>query len=171
MRSVRLVAIALLVVLPGCGTETERPEGIVERWIVSMNQGPAGEPWRWADDQASSETSPTWDTDEPGAIDAFSVGPATAENDGFVVPFRIERLDGSVTAGEAVLKHREIADAPSQLVVMEVRHGKQVAIAGGWWQGSASSGAWLLAIAVAVTLTLLGVLLVRLAARPTREPA
>jgi hypothetical protein len=40
----RFWALAFVVlVLPACAS-TERPEGLVERWLVSLNQGAAGRP-------------------------------------------------------------------------------------------------------------------------------
>jgi hypothetical protein len=162
-----LAGAVIAAIATGCSGGAEHPEGIVERWIVSMNQGRAGAPSRWAEDRATATVSPTWHTDDPGSIDAFSIGIAEAEDDAFVVPFTLERLDGTVTSGDVVVARRGPGDAPGGLEVKEVRLGAPSGPTGHWME-STTPGAWLLAIAVAVILTIFTVALVRLVERSTR---
>ncbi len=164
----RWLPIAILALtVAACATTDQRPEGIVERWIVSMNQGPAGEPWRWADDYATSEVSPTWDTDEPGAIDSFSLGAARAEGDAYVVAFTLERLDGRVVSGDAVVAWRSLPDETTEPVVIEVRLGEPTGPTGRWEEGSPTV-AWAIALALALVLASISVLGVRLVERRSR---
>lgn len=144
--------LALAAVAASCSTSDQRPEGIVERWIVSMNQGVAGEPWRWADDDATARVSPTWDTNEPGSIDSFSLGSARAEGDGFVVPFTLERTDGRVASGDAVVAWRSLEGEASELVVEQVRLGVPTGETGRW-QEAAPAAAWPIALLTGVVPT------------------
>ena len=71
----RLAAAAMLagLVLAGCG-HTDRPEGIVERWFTSLNQGSAGRPGQYAPELLSQGVLPNWRQCEPGVIDLIEVG-------------------------------------------------------------------------------------------------
>jgi hypothetical protein len=157
----RRLSIVLAVALLVACASSERPEGIVERWIVSMNQGIAGEPWRWAFDGATVATSPTWDTDEPGSIDSFSLGSARAEGDRFVVPFSIERLDGTVISGDAIMGNRSLADGTSRLGVIEVHLGAPEGETGRWQEGAPGS-AWPIAAGLGILVAVLSAAGVRL---------
>jgi hypothetical protein len=88
-----LVVLAALV-LAGCG-HTDRPEGAVERWLTSLNQGAAGRPGRYAGPAESNEVLPGWRGCDPGALDTIEVGNsivggAPASSDAAFVPFRVE---------------------------------------------------------------------------------
>jgi hypothetical protein len=74
----RLVAFAALALalLPACSSGTDRPEGVVERWLISLNQGTAGEPQRFAPDRLSQGLLPGWQDCDPGALDVIEVGRA-----------------------------------------------------------------------------------------------
>jgi hypothetical protein len=86
------VLLAALL-LAGCGN-TDRPEGAVERWLTSLNQGAAGRPGRYAGPAESNEVLPGWRGCEPGALDTIDVGRATTtggQGVAFaVVPFQVE---------------------------------------------------------------------------------
>jgi len=63
----RFWALAFVVlVLPACAS-TERPEGLVERWLVSLNQGAAGRPEEYAADDLSEQILPSFRTADPGS--------------------------------------------------------------------------------------------------------
>lgn len=104
MRRVSLALVLLGLLLPACAS-TERPEGIVERWLLSLNQGAAGEPERYATDALSDAVLHDWAELEPGQLDEIDVGDATALGDGsFSVPFRVVNLDGAVATAFAILE-------------------------------------------------------------------
>jgi hypothetical protein len=71
----RVAALALLaaLVLAGCGG-TDRPEGAVERWLNSLNQGAAGRPGRYAPPDVSNRVLRGWEQCDPGALDTTEVG-------------------------------------------------------------------------------------------------
>lgn len=100
MRRVVLAATLATLALSACARQ-ERPEGIVERWLLALNQGTAGEPDRYAPDAASEEVLPGWEHLDPGEFDVVEVAPAdtprgdTCAEETSFVPFRIVRLDGS----------------------------------------------------------------------------
>jgi hypothetical protein len=70
MAATTLLAAALLA---GCG-HTDRPEGVVERWLVSLNQGSAGRPDQYAARRVSERILPGWEECDPGALDVIEVG-------------------------------------------------------------------------------------------------
>ncbi|HEV8419846.1 MAG TPA: hypothetical protein VGR13_00680, partial [Actinomycetota bacterium] len=104
-RALLLLAVATLL-LPACGG-TDRPEGVVERWLVSLNQGKAGEPDRFAPDELSQRILPHWQSRDPGELDVIEVGGGKPATSGprlppgrrYLVPFRVERLDGDEMVG------------------------------------------------------------------------
>lgn len=107
MRRAALALVALVLALPACAG-TERPEGIVERWLISLNQGAAGEPERYADDTLSDSVLPRRERLEPGGLDVIEVGDARAGPGGsFLVPFQVVELDGTAARAFAVLERRD----------------------------------------------------------------
>jgi hypothetical protein len=79
---------------------TDRPEGIVERWLTSLNQGSAGRPGHYAPDLLSQGVLPNWQACEPGALDVIEVGRgiqaialATKPGPQYLVPYRVEYAD------------------------------------------------------------------------------
>jgi hypothetical protein len=96
-----LVVLLTLVALSSCAT-SERPEGIVERWLISLNQGAAGDPGAYAADELSQAVLPDWDELEPGQLDVIEVGRARERPDGTVlVPFQVRYLEEN---GEGVAR-------------------------------------------------------------------
>jgi hypothetical protein len=86
------------LMLPACAT-ADRPEGIVERWLLSLNHGAAGEPERYAPDDLSEQVLPNWDGLEPGELDVIEVSRGAIVSslfagDRYVVPFRVVTIDG-----------------------------------------------------------------------------
>jgi hypothetical protein len=97
----RLAAGAMLaaLLLAGCA-HTDRPEGIVERWLTSLNQGSAGRPELYAPELLSQGMLPNWNECEPGALDVMEVGRgeqaiaiATVPGPQYLVPYRIAYRD------------------------------------------------------------------------------
>ena len=99
-----------LVVLVGC-SQSPRPEGVVQRWLVSLNQGSAGRPGQWADAGVTTTVAPWWPA-EPDHIDEMDVGTANGQ----AVPFRIETTDGTVTSGVATVGTRATSDGSEPYV-------------------------------------------------------
>ena len=91
-----LAALMLLaaLALPACGG-TDRPEGVVERWLVSLNQGASRRRGLYARDRLSQEVLPGWQSCDPGALDKIEVGRGIGvsrhpDEADLLVPFRVE---------------------------------------------------------------------------------
>jgi hypothetical protein len=126
MRRLVGVAIALLA-LTSCG-HTQRPEGIVERWLESLDQGRAGTPEKYAADDVSEQVLPGFRALDPGHLDAIEVGKgsspagaAVAMQSETLVPFRIVTTDGRALAGVATVS---IPGTGSALRILTVGLGR-----------------------------------------------
>ena len=108
-RAVLAAVIALIAITSACTSE-QRPEGVTERWLLSLNQGAAGRPDRYAPDDVSQQVVPGWQDLDPGHFDRIEVEhrifpkgdvrpDATA-----LVPFRLVTTDGVQTDGVASLE-------------------------------------------------------------------
>jgi hypothetical protein len=131
--------------------------------FVSLNQGSAGSPERWADAGATAAVAPWWPA-EPDDIDAMDVGAATGGD----VPFRIETTDGVVTTGVATVGRRDTGSG-SEPYVAAVRLGEVPVVPHD--PGGLSARAIGLAIAVAVALALAALGLLALVRRSAAHPA
>ena len=119
MRRAILVVTVALVALSSACTSEQRPEGVTERWLLSLNQGPAGRPDRFAPEDASQTVVPGWHDLEPGAFDVIEVEPRIGEGTGDAtasVPFRLVSTDGVETDGVAELT---LADGTWQVTSAE----------------------------------------------------
>jgi len=166
------VALALIV-LTACGG-MDRPEGAVERWLISLNQGKAGEPGKYAPESLSQRILSDWQGRDPGDLDVVEVGRGRpADKTGvhlgdYEVPFRVERASGVRIDGVAHLVHRgnewRILDFdlnPTSL---------RVPSEGGPRIGSASAGSWAIAVAISVALMLLVAGILALTPKPAVLP-
>jgi hypothetical protein len=99
----------VLAALAAC-TGQERPEGIVERWLLSLNQGAAGRPDAYAPDDVSRQVVPGWEELDPGELDVIEVG-RSAPGEGGIdqVPFRIVTVDGEELIGLANVDDGRVA--------------------------------------------------------------
>jgi hypothetical protein len=99
----------VLAALSAC-TGQERPEGIVERWLLSLNQGAAGRPDAYAPNDVSRQVLPGWEELDPGELDVIEVG-RSAPGDGGIdqVPFRIVTVDGEELVGLANVDDGRVA--------------------------------------------------------------
>jgi hypothetical protein len=95
-----MAAAVVLLALTACGN-TQRPEGIVERWLQSLDQGRAGTPEKYATtDEVSEEVLPGYRDLDPGQFDVIEVGKAhepagiTLPDSSRIVPVRIVTTDG-----------------------------------------------------------------------------
>jgi len=190
----RLAAAAAVVVAlqPACGG-TDRPEGVVERWLISLNQGAAGRPGRYAPAQVSDQILPGWSECDPGALDLTEVGrgaPANPRRSAFItrswterVPYRvvyasnIDSLCGHTVPSRGLLRGiAYLNDTSGQWRVLVVgtqppgNTGLRVPSQGGKRVGGATLGEWLAGVGVGVALALLVVALMRLAPKPAPLP-
>jgi hypothetical protein len=101
VRRLFAVVLACALLLVACRQQA-RPEGVVESWLRSLNQGAAGRPDRYADDDVSQQVVPDWRDLDPGHLDRVEVAAATA-GPSPAVGFRITDVDGRVTSGTAHL--------------------------------------------------------------------
>jgi hypothetical protein len=167
------IVAAVVLLLSACAT-TERPEGIVERWLSALNQGSAGEPLRYAYLGVSHAVLPGWRTVDPGAFDVIEVGrarsctyigPAACEAR---VPFRVVLMNGKEMRFDALVGIDRALDEPTpSRVIVVVAAGPQPRLPseGGPPIGSASTSAWLLALGTALGLVLLAEGVMRLVRR------
>jgi len=170
-----VLAIVALVLGAGCASSNERPEGVVEQWLLSLNQGAAGDPGRHggsAAERAAAEVLPDWRTSDPGSLDRIQVGGDVVEGQAFGepddVPFRIETTDGHEISG---IVHVARCGEGAGWCVNGASSGG-VEISPGWtWPAGAGSTAWAWAGLTAVVLTVLAVGLVLGVRRSTRPTA
>jgi hypothetical protein len=146
-----LALVAVVVALACCGAQ-ERPEGIVERWLLSLNQGAAGRPEIYANDEVSQQVLPRWQDLDPGELDVIEVGRATCELSMDApqgpcvdfVPFRIVTVDGDEVEGLAGVEDDRIGSValPGQMPTLPSEGGPSP-------HDPIHAAGWLLALAVA----------------------
>jgi hypothetical protein len=165
-RALLLFTMATLV-LPACGG-TDRPEGVVERWLISLNQGKAGQPEKYAPAPLSQQILPNWQKRDPGDLDVIEVGRGEqAAGPTYLVPFRVQRLDGHELTGIAELVSP--IRGPWQVErVLPADTKLPVPSKGGDRIGDASTAVWLAGAGIAALLILLSVLLMSTVGREAR---
>jgi len=90
----RTGAALVLLMLAACAT-AQRPAGLVERWLLSLNQGSAGRPGVYAPAAVSDQVLLDRDRLDPGALDVIEVGRSSPGEGGIEqVPFRVVTVDG-----------------------------------------------------------------------------
>jgi hypothetical protein len=160
-----LLLVAALLALVACAA-SERPEGIVERWLISLNQGVAGDPGAYAPDEVSDRIVPRWDDLDPGELDEIEVGRAVPDERGTsIVPFRIVSLDGAVLVGTAIVRDGRVHDASRTEEIPPLPSE------GGPGLDRGAGPAWLAAIGLAGLLILATIGLMRLAPEPRTGPS
>lgn len=181
-------ALALVLAVPvlgACG-HTNRPEGIVERWLTALNQGPAGRPEQYAPDLLSQGMLPNWRACEPGALDVIEVGRGlestlTGQPHFYLVPYRVEYVDDRAERCDTTLRP-DLSPRGMALLVMTGPHQSwMVAEArplsagqpdlplpseGGPPVAQSSASLWLIGLVVGVVLCLLVALLMKATPRP-----
>jgi hypothetical protein len=150
VRRTLAVAAVLVAVLSACST-TDRPEGVVERWLISLNNGGAGEPQKYAPDALSDRILPT--PREPNDLDVIEVGRGRIEGDTALVPYRVEVLDGPRFDGVARLQRT--AQGWTVVALQAKDPALAVPSEGGRHVGGASTSLWVVALALALALCLL----------------
>jgi hypothetical protein len=168
-----VVSVALLaLLLPGC-TSQERPEGIVERWLLALNQGSAGEPLRYADADVTDALLPEWRSAEPGTFDVIEVGKGAPCGRGPIgceraVPFRVELVDGGRFRLVAFVIRSHGTDATRRRVgAMSLHPDETPALPseGGAPIGTADLSVWLEAVGIGIVVTVAAEALMRLPRR------
>ena len=174
-----LTLTGLAVVLLSACAHTDRPEGVVERWLISLNQGKAGRPGQYAPERLSQRILPHWQTRQPGDLDVIEVGSGRRYSTSFekcpsrcpaewLVPFRIERTSGVKFEGTALARKQ------GNWYVIGLRLGDSSLLVpsnGGQRIGSASAAAWGVAIGISAALMILVALLMRLTPKPMALPS
>jgi hypothetical protein len=155
-----LVVLAAVLALAACAT-TERPEGIVERWLLSLNQGAAGDPDIYAPRDVSDRVVPRWDELDPGRLDEIEVGRAAPGGGGrMIVSFRIVDVDGTGLVGVAVVEGDRVITAD------RIAGAPPLPSQGGPGIDRGTGLAWLAAVVIAGVLILATIGLMRLAPEP-----
>jgi hypothetical protein len=165
-----LLTVVALLSLASCAVP-DRPEGVVERWLLALNQGRAGEPLRYAYRGVSDVVLPSWRSADPGAFDVIEVGrarpcsylgPAVCEA---MVPFRVVLVDEDEVRFVALVgvDRRDSAVVPSRVFgVTDPGGNLRLPSEGGPPIGGAAATLWLAAIGTAVGLALLSEAAMRL---------
>lgn len=171
-----VVAGAIVVLLTGCSS-TERPEGIVERWLLALNQGSAGEPQRYAAPELSASILPRFREADPGELDVVEVGRAfvgfcgqalppdetcPAGTASASVPFRVVRVDGRAFDLDAHLLDR--GDGWRIATLQDVP--RNVPSQGGPPIRGAPPTDWLVAVGTGIALIVVSEGAMRLARKP-----
>jgi len=179
----RLFAVAglALVLLAACGG-TDRPEGAVERWLVSLNQGKAGEPEKYAVASVTNTVLPNWKTCDPGSLDVTEVGQHAAGQAGSVlVPYRIEYAS-DLTSCDTSLKPAAPLNGAAvvrmeggewRVTALDTRSASsplKVPSEGGNPIGNAPATTWLLTILASLGLMLIVAVVIRLQPDPAPLP-
>jgi hypothetical protein len=166
MRRASAIAVVALALCAACGSSTQRPEGVVERWLLSLDQGAAGEPERFGGELAvgaADAVLPDRQTRDPGSLDRVEVGAADVTGEpgsqGATVPFRIETVDGDVVVGVVEVGGcgGDDASGGQDWCVRDVRLGGDGPSPGAAWSPGADGSDWARAGVVAVVLASLAV--------------
>jgi len=165
VRRVLLVTLIALMATPGCGDRI-RPEGLVERWLLALDQGAAGNAGRYAEAPTSRKILPGYTNAEPGQLDVVEVGDAIRTECSWEVPFRVVRTDERELSGFAIIP--TCATAPIR-PILDVEFG--VVPEGSFpSEGATSFGSdralvWVVAIGIGLGLVIVGEALMRLVRR------
>ena len=182
----RALALATLALLPLAACHgTDRPEGVVERWLISLNQGKAGQPEKYAVARVTNEVLPNWRQCDTGSLDVIEVGAHATGTEGYpaqvLVPYRIKYVSDLSSCHASTQPRAPLRGA----AVVLRRHGDwrivgversanlsylRVPSQGGKAIGSAPLASWLLALAASVGLMLLVALLIHLTPKPAPLP-
>jgi len=170
------VFAAAILALASCGGR-ERPEGAVERWLLALNQGSAGEPLRYADVDVTQAVLREWRSAEPGTFEVIEVGKGVPCQRGPIgcetmVPFRLELVEGGQLRLDAFVVTRPSTDGERRLVGAVTTHDEALRLPseGGEPIGAADAPAWIAALGVGLGLTAISIVALRLAgARAQRD--
>jgi hypothetical protein len=154
----------LLLVLSCCGGQEQRPEGIVERWLLALNQGSAGRPGRYAPASVSDAVLPDWQNLDPGEFDVIEVGRADRQvgntcSEGEAVLFRVVPLDGAEKVAAACVAGSRVTEL---IGLGGLQTGAIFPSEGGASITDVQISDWLFAAGIALVILLVSELLMRL---------
>ena len=155
MRRAVLALAFLALTLPACSASDQRPEGLVERWLLSLNQGEAGRPEEYAGDDLSEQILPGFATAEPGELDVIEVGTARVDEAGLSarVRIRVVRLDGTEIASVVRIDRLDGGDGwYIEALEPASADAPPLPSEGGASIGNAGVSAWVVALGVAALL-------------------
>jgi hypothetical protein len=166
--------VGILLLLTGCGRSEPRAEGIVERWLLALNQGPAGEPDRYATPVVSRAVLPSHRAADPGELDVIEVGRARAC--GYrgpmvceaQVPFRVVFVGGDEIRSDALVGvHRSESDVVGSRVFAVIDRSTEAELPseGGPPIAGVDPPGWLAALGAAIALAALSEAAMRLTRR------
>jgi hypothetical protein len=165
VRRATLIALMVVLSLPACG-QRSRPEGLVERWLLALNQGAAGRAGRFAGPATSRLILPGYANADPGRLDVIEVGAAERIHCAFEVPFRVVDVDAHETRMFAVIDRcpsaslTPIAGVERRQVPLGVFPSE-----GGPSFGTDRAVVWAIAVALGLGILFLGDGLMRLTRR------
>ena len=184
MRRLLPLAVVVVALLAAC-KGTDRPEGVVEQWLISLNQGKAGEPHKYAEARLSNEILPNWQTCDPGSLDVIEVGihrdVGPGGTDVALVPYRLKYVSDLSSCRSAVrpsaprdgIAELRLDAGGWRIASIESRSADallRVPSEGGQRIGGASAAAWGLAVGISAALMLLVALVMRLTPKPVALP-
>ena len=149
----------LLLALSACGVD--RPEGVVERWLTAISQGPTGEPHAYAARTITDDLVPP--PREESNLEVIEVGKGRVTGSTARVPFRIHKHDANPEIHVAELRRSR---AGWRIVdVSQEDPSLKVPTEGGERIGKASPLVWLGGALSGLVMILLVALIMRFATR------
>jgi len=157
---------------------------VVERWLISLNQGKAGAPQKYAPARVSNQVLPGWQSCDPGGLDVIEVGAHANGTEGFpaqvIVPYRLKYA--SDLHSMCARATNPTAPLRGTAVVLRVNGGWRiegvrpplpgllVPSQGGQRIGNASAATWGVAVGISAALMLLVALVMALTPKPVALP-
>jgi hypothetical protein len=133
-----LLLITAAAALSACAG-VDRPEGVVERWLTAIGQGPTGEPEVYASKELADDLVPP--PREESSLEVIEVGKGSVSGTRARVPFRIQVPDGTPETHIAELSR---VDGDWQIVrVARPDSELKIPTQGGERIGKASLAVWL----------------------------
>lgn len=148
MRKILLFA-GLMLALSAC--QPDRPEGIVERWLNAISQGPTGEPQIYSSNKLADEIVPRPRPDS--ALEVIEVGKGVSKAGEARVPFRVKPAKEDERLGVAQLRRTKTSWRVVELLPEDP--SLKVPTQGGERVGKAAARDWFIAAGAGVLLLVL----------------
>ncbi len=159
-----LPLVAVAVALSACAA-VDRPEGVVERWLTAIGQGPTGEPEIYASKELADDLVPP--PREESSLEVIEVGKGTVSGARARVPFRIQIPDGTPATHVAELTRTDgewqidRVAGPDSTLLVPTEGGERI--------GKVSVAVWVGAALTGLAMMVVVALIMRLAT-PREEP-
>lgn len=148
-----IALLGLLLALSVCGVD--RPEGVVERWLTAIAQGPTGEPEVYGARNLADDLVPP--PREESSLEVIEVGRGRVTGSTARVPFRIRKPDAEPELLVAEMTRKggswrivEVSGADPNLTV-PTQGGERIGRASFFvWLGGALSGVAMMLIVVLI---------------------